>query len=581
MKSSHFGFLKQFEYLWAPILLIQVTALVLQAALSYFGVEIHWKGIALHAFLLLYFSVAIGFLVGSLCRSQVYQRLTFSVLMTLLLILVLTIHALNYIGAISVGGMMTFDMVMAYVGNDSGLLNALGVPSWQAYGSVAGVILLLLALAHRFSPKGKLQPFGSAKTSAAILIIGNLTYGQTHLYWLSREPFHLFFYSGPTASAPESLTAFKFPRLLPIYSSPLPEKLKTRPLVLITVDALRADAMGVYGASIENTPFLSSMVRAGKLQRFNQAQSLCTYSYCALVGILASRNWSQLTQTPDNLPDVLAPYGYKSYFLLGGDHTHFMGLRKQFGDNIFHYRDGSTGSNYSYANDDRLIDDWLDELPEMDPSLSFLYIHYMSVHNIGTKHFPGADVAPESATLDRTRINGFQLGKYIQNYHLGIRQVDDHIKKVFAWLEERQWLNDAIVIITSDHGEYLGEYGRISHGGPPFEPATHIPLLVYDARQDRYPERAVSSQIDIAPTFLRAIGAPLPQGWSGIPLQQETERCAVEIGTSEAEALVGVVDGVLYRSIQWRQREHEPMLIPNSPHNAQEVRHKLESCLAS
>jgi membrane-anchored protein YejM (alkaline phosphatase superfamily) len=262
-----------------------------------------------------------------------------------------------------------------------------------------------------------------------------------------------------------------------------------------------------------------------------------------LVGTLSSRYWSQLDRIPDNLPDVLHGYDYQSHFLLSGDHVHFWHLRDKYGEHLTTYRDGSTQSG-GYINDDQLLDQWLSELKPGVSHKSFLYIHLMSVHAFGMRHEEFHAQVADPAVSDHQSIGGIDRGNYIQRYHDGILQADDSVRKIFSWLGNHGWLNDALVIITADHGEYLGEYNILGHGHLPYEPVTRIPLLVYDKHYSHYPKRLIYSQVDIAPTFLRALGVPVPVGWSGIPLQQPTGRCAVAVNSFNVKGLVGVLNGV-------------------------------------
>lgn len=120
------------------------------------------------------------------------------------------------------------------------------------------------------------------------------------------------------------------------------------------------------------------------------------------------------------------------------------------------------------------------------------------------------------------------LAAYIERYHAGLREADRVIEQVFARLDAAGILEDALVIITSDHGEHLGEGGLTGHGKPPVYPLTNVPLLVYGEGAEDWPARHPASVVDVAPTFLHAIGAPTPVQWDGVALQLPTQRCAVE-----------------------------------------------------
>jgi arylsulfatase A-like enzyme len=71
----------------------------------------------------------------------------------------------------------------------------------------------------------------------------------------------------------------------------------------------------------------------------------------------------------------------------------------------------------------------------------------------------------------------------LDRYDGGIAYVDSMIGRVFRDLESRGDLDNTLVIVTSDHGEKFGRNGEFKHGGSPFLPVVHVPLLL------RYPIR--------------------------------------------------------------------------------------------
>jgi arylsulfatase A-like enzyme len=107
-------------------------------------------------------------------------------------------------------------------------------------------------------------------------------------------------------------------------------------------------------------------------------------------------------------------------------------------------------------------------------------------------------------------------------------------------------LDDALVVITSDHGQRTSEGGLLYHGGEADGPTLNIPLLVYDRRANPYPTRPAASQVDVAPTILRSIGLAAPDEWKGEPLQDAIERKAVPVGTSESTGAVVLREGAAW-----------------------------------
>jgi arylsulfatase A-like enzyme len=107
-----------------------------------------------------------------------------------------------------------------------------------------------------------------------------------------------------------------------------------------------------------------------------------------------------------------------------------------------------------------------------------------------------------------------------------VKQCDDQIGRLLAHLETTGRMRDTMIVLTSDHGDYLGDHWlgekELFH-----DPSVRIPLIVYDPRSGADATRstvcdALVESIDLAPTFLEAIGAPVPghilEGRSLIPL---------------------------------------------------------------
>lgn len=95
-----------------------------------------------------------------------------------------------------------------------------------------------------------------------------------------------------------------------------------------------------------------------------------------------------------------------------------------------------------------------------------------------------------------------------------IKQCDDQIGRLMAHLEASGRMADTMIVLTSDHGDYLGDHWlgekELFH-----DQSVRIPLIVYDPREAANATRgtvsdALVESIDLVPTFLDAIGAPVP-----------------------------------------------------------------------
>ena len=93
-------------------------------------------------------------------------------------------------------------------------------------------------------------------------------------------------------------------------------------------------------------------------------------------------------------------------------------------------------------------------------------------------------------------------------------QADGIIRQLFAALTEKRYLDQAIVVITGDHGEGLGER-HWAHGWHLYNEDIRIPMLLYDAPAATYPDLMFAAQVDIAPTILKRLGLPIPASWQG------------------------------------------------------------------
>ena len=93
-----------------------------------------------------------------------------------------------------------------------------------------------------------------------------------------------------------------------------------------------------------------------------------------------------------------------------------------------------------------------------------------------------------------------------------IKQLDDHLGRLFAWMEARGLMENTIIAFTSDHGDYMGDHWM---GDKDFyhEMAVKVPLILYDPRPAADVTRGLVSDalvemIDLAPTFMTALGCP-------------------------------------------------------------------------
>jgi arylsulfatase A-like enzyme len=191
----------------------------------------------------------------------------------------------------------------------------------------------------------------------------------------------------------------------------------------------------------------------------------------------------------------------------------------------------------------------------------FLFLHYMDVHtpyrppaefNLFAKDRRSSEVLRDlgvKSVLDLQRasrkgplpMSPADRDRLIDLYDGEIRALDAHLGELLRRLEER--FPDTVVVLTSDHGEEFLEHGGFGHGDTLYEEVLHVPLIVAGAGVPsgaRVP--AVVSLVDVTPTLLERVGAPVPAGLDGRSLLAELGAGGAAAGSTAAVDGAGTGD---------------------------------------
>ena len=100
--------------------------------------------------------------------------------------------------------------------------------------------------------------------------------------------------------------------------------------------------------------------------------------------------------------------------------------------------------------------------------------------------------------------------KVIPAYMGLIKQADDQMGRLFAWLEETGRMQDTMIVVTSDHGDYLGDHW-LGEKNLFHEPSIKVPLIIYDPRAEADATRGTTCDelveaIDLLPHLLGGRG---------------------------------------------------------------------------
>lgn len=446
------------------------------------------------------------------------------------------------IGLRSWGRVLTEELVLSYMRQGGELCDALGVSLWLVVMLVA-IVFALTILIYRYLfyfeiaslEKIHLISSRSRKKIIGVFLLLFLILLPIKLYETicltsvdDGEPIKLTLYGGKLSQQATSKKRSEYKRTLDIAeelvrkSYSVSQNIHSKNVILIVVDGLRQDHLSVYDYQRETSPNFKRLRNQGQLWAVPNVHGICGESICGLGGIASARYVHQMPSNPFTLQQVLKLHGYRSLMILGGDHTNFYSLKHLY-SNVDDYFDGSMAKGF-YMNDDQFVLDKVENLPISNGQPTFFQFHLMSAHTLGKRHKKYEFFTPFEPYFGK--VSGIAQEKYTNYYDNGVRQVDAFIEEISQKLREKKYFEDALVVVTSDHGESLGEHGIFSHSNSVREELLKIPLLMSgfgDALHGQKLSQFPVSQIDIAPSVLFALGISIPTSWQGIPIQAHIE----------------------------------------------------------
>jgi glucan phosphoethanolaminetransferase (alkaline phosphatase superfamily) len=488
-------------------------------------------------------------------------RLASSILLLVPLAGLILYYALVLVGVRSWGRVVTWDMVASYLPQAPLLVDATGISVWVVAAILALVCAALFWAVWIYCGRFDWVPLLASRVSrgplllaaAGLILVVSLDLHEDLVLppIAEQEPFSLTLFPAAAAIRMQSIGVDRAAAARrdvvedAARTSYQPDpKANRRNVILIVSDALRADHMGIYGYARDTTPNLGRLEAAGSARHSAPMHSVCSESVCGLLGLASSRYVHQFSSRMILLQEALARNGYRTVMIMGGDHSHFYGLRKLYG-NVDSYFDGSSAEGH-YINDDRLVVERVQAMPDWDGRPVMLQLHLMSTHMLGKRHEAFMTYLPSgnyffvgNRTLGE---DGKTYEKAVNFYDNGVRQFDSVVAEITEALRKKGYLANAVVAITGDHGEALGEHGNWSHQNSVYDEELRVPFVMvsYGYRAERpFDGHPMPSQVDIAPTILAELGIPRPATWSGLPLQ---EAARDDFAYFEQGSLLGLLD---------------------------------------
>jgi choline-sulfatase len=284
------------------------------------------------------------------------------------------------------------------------------------------------------------------------------------------------------------------------------------PVILISIDTLRADHLSAYGYRNIQTPHIDSFAESGTI--FTAIDSQIPLTLPSHTALFTSRypfstrveeNAERVPETAVTLASVLRSRGYRTAAFIGSNILERRaGLDQGFEvyDSPFQSASNQLENPYQVRvrRDAALVirsaGQWL-AANRGQPV--FAFVHLFDLHT-------------------PYRLSG---------YDAEVAYVDEVLGRFRQTLMREQWWDKSLVILLADHGESLEEHGESTHGYFIYESTLHVPLILHWPSGAPAQPRQVTlpgGLIDVAPTILDFLHVPAPPSFQGTSLLGNASR---------------------------------------------------------
>ena len=280
-------------------------------------------------------------------------------------------------------------------------------------------------------------------------------------------------------------------------------------VLLITIDTLRADALGCYGNTAVETPWIDRLAAGGV--RFEQVHAQNVVTLPSHANILSGRypldhgvrdnSGFRFPAGVETLATLLKRAGYATgAFVSAFPLDSRFGLDRGF--DVYDDRLGDPEARTAFLMPERPGARTVEEARKWRAAQgqvpTFTWIHLYE------PHFPYVPPEPFAARYAASP------------YHGEVAYTDSLLAPVLEPLLRAGKDGRTLVVFTSDHGEGLGEHGEKTHGIFAYETTLRVPLILYAPRlfAPRVPAARVR-HVDILPTVLDALGLEVPGDATG------------------------------------------------------------------
>lgn len=291
-------------------------------------------------------------------------------------------------------------------------------------------------------------------------------------------------------------------------------------LVLVSIDCLRADHVGAYGYTLPTTPEIDAVAREGTVfeNAFSTASWTLPSHMSMLTGLVPSLHgatkWEKLSSGIAYLPELLGRSGYRAAGVVSWVYlSQVYGFER--GYDSYQVLDQPEASD--------IIDRAIEAIDRGRGQPQFLFAHLWDAHwpympraeelarmggrprDISSLHELIREGAPTKDDREREEI--------VRLYDAEIASADRELGRLFREMKRLGLWENALLVITSDHGEAFREHGHWQHSQTLYDELTRVPLIVkWPGQAEPGRESALVSLVDLFVTFAEAAGIEVPAG---------------------------------------------------------------------
>jgi arylsulfatase A-like enzyme len=295
-------------------------------------------------------------------------------------------------------------------------------------------------------------------------------------------------------------------------------------VIILLLDTLRADHLGVYGYERATTPVLDQFAKENIRAQWAftaapwtppSVAAILSGLYVTQHGLMPPNGREQAKEATAKLkPDVevLGEVLQRSGYITTGISSNPW-ITKAFGfDQGF-----DTFVSIPRARGGEVTLAGIKAVKEMAGSAKpfFLYLHYLDPHTPYDPPEGYRDIYKEPV---KNPIYTESAQEKLSLYDGEIKYLDTAVGKFLEYLKTEKLYEDSIIVILGDHGEQFGEHGEFGHGFQLYNEELRVPIL-FRAGTKTEPGKVLDttvSTVDVFPTILKLLGIPVSPGHLGI-----------------------------------------------------------------